>query len=204
MKKLLLSLSVAVALWGAPALADQSEQKAESPAVGEEKLQTYRDAAKDFLGALKGELQAAMKSGGPVKAIEVCHTKAPKIAEEKSEAHGFELARTSLKPRNPENAPDEWETRVMKSFEEQKAEGADPMKLEHAEVVETEDGAKKIRYMKAIPTAEICLACHGDELSGDVEAKLKALYPEDQAIGFKAGDLRGAFSFSEKIVEDDS
>jgi hypothetical protein len=39
----------------------------------------------------------------------------------------------------------------------------------------------------------MCLACHGESLEPAVAAKLAAAYPKDQATGFRAGDLRGAF-----------
>lgn len=48
-----------------------------------------RAAVKDFMGTLQGELQAAMKAGGPTNAIEVCNKKAPAIAQEVSKAKGL-------------------------------------------------------------------------------------------------------------------
>ena len=35
---------------------------------------------KEFGGELKGKLQAAMKEGGPVNAVKVCHEVAPQMA----------------------------------------------------------------------------------------------------------------------------
>ena len=63
--------------------------------------QEGRQIAKQFLGTLKPELKKAMKSGGPVHAIEVCHKKAPQITAALSEKTGWQLKRTSLKVRNP-------------------------------------------------------------------------------------------------------
>ena len=53
--------------------------------------------------------------------------------------------------------------------------------------------------MKAIPTAELCLACHGTKIDPVVAAKLTELYPRDQARGYKVGDIRGAFTFIEPL-----
>nr|VFK61436.1 MAG: Protein of unknown function (DUF3365) [Candidatus Kentron sp. UNK]VFK69117.1 MAG: Protein of unknown function (DUF3365) [Candidatus Kentron sp. UNK] len=61
------------------------------------------------------------------------------------------------------------------------------------------DGVRVFRYMKAIPTLEVCTLCHGASLSPDVVTKLDELYPEDQARGFKVGDIRGAFSFMQPV-----
>ena len=53
--------------------------------------------------------------------------------------------------------------------------------------------------MKAIPTAALCLSCHGENIPADVDAKLKELYPNDQARGFKEGQLRGAFTLAQPV-----
>ena len=50
--------------------------------------------------------------------------------------------------------------------------------------------------MKAIPTGEVCLACHGKDINPDVASALDAAYPQDQARGYALGDIRGAFSVS--------
>ncbi|WKW51759.1 Tll0287-like domain-containing protein [Rhodomicrobium lacus] len=151
-----------------------------------------------FADRLKGELVGAMKAGGPVAAIGVCNTAAPAIASEAS-ADGWIVRRTSLKLRNPATAPDAWETETLARFEAAKAGGADPAKLERAEILES-DGARRFRYMKAIPTAaEPCLACHGTNLAEPVKVKLAELYPDDKATGYSAGDIRGAFTLSKPL-----
>jgi hypothetical protein len=53
--------------------------------------------------------------------------------------------------------------------------------------------------MKAIPTAELCVACHGSDLAPEREAQLDRLYPNDQARGFGADDIRGAFTLSKPL-----
>ncbi len=51
--------------------------------------------------------------------------------------------------------------------------------------------------MKAIPmAAEPCAACHGTDVKPDVKSEIDKLYPQDQATGFKPGELRGAFTIS--------
>lgn len=140
-------------------------------------------------GKLKGELEAAMKAGGPVEALNVCKDKAPEIAKAVSAEKGVQVSRVSLKNRNPQmGAANEWQTKVLNDFEAKKAAGEDPATIAYAEVVDNE-----FRFMKAIPTGEVCLKCHGTELSPAVTAKLTELYPQDKATGFKEGDLRGAF-----------
>jgi hypothetical protein len=159
---------------------------------------TARGMVKKFGGSLKGELQGAMKSGGPVKAIQVCNSKAPGIARDMSHSEGWDIGRTSLKLRNPMNQPDAWELKVLNDFEARKTAGEDPAKMEYSEVVEI-NGEKSFRYMKAIPTDKVCLNCHGAELKPAVSKELNMLYTEDKARGFKAGDIRGAFTLSKRL-----
>lgn len=164
------------------------------------RVEASRNAVKELQGALVTELQAAMKAGGPVNAIEVCSKKAVEIAQNISSKHGWKVGRTSLKYRNPKNAPDAWETQVMQNFEKRKAAGEDPTKLEHFEVV-SQDGKQAFRYMKALPIPEgaPCLACHGEKLDPAVQTKLKELYPNDKATGYKTGDLRGAVTITQPL-----
>jgi len=151
-----------------------------------------------FMASLKGELQRAMKAGGPVAAVEVCHTVAPAIAAQQAKEHAWDkVARTSLKLRNPANAPDAWEKGVLEQFEARKVAGEPVGALSYSEVVEA-DGGKEFRFMKAIPTGKICLACHGTDIAEPVAAKLDELYPDDKARGFQEGDIRGAFTLVKK------
>lgn len=161
----------------------------------------FREAVKNFGGNLKSELEATIKNktAGVLGAIDVCNVKAPLIAEEHAQKLGWKIGRTSLKVRNPKNAPDQWENQILQQFEQRKANGEDPTKLEHVETIKNADGSQTIRYMKAIPTAEPCLHCHGEQLTPEISNKIKNLYPEDKATGFKVGDLRGAFSISQPV-----
>ncbi|MEI6414124.1 MAG: DUF3365 domain-containing protein [Pseudomonadota bacterium] len=161
--------------------------------IQEDSLVQARGIVKNFFTALKGELEAAMKSGGPVTAIAVCHTRAPQIAKDFTQSTGWTVGRTSLKLRHAKNQPDAWETQVLQQFESRRQAGEDLQTMEFSEVL-THGDKQEFRYMKAIPTAELCLGCHGMEIKPEVQAALKQLYPEDHATGFKVGDLRGAFT----------
>lgn len=146
---------------------------------------------------LQAKLGAAMADGGPTAAIAVCNTAAPEIAGELSR-DGWAIGRTASRFRNPDNAPDAWETAALTEFDRRLAAGEPSDQLEHHDVVEL-DGRATFRYTKAIVTGPLCLACHGDSLDATVTAKLDELYPQDQARGFAAGSLRGAFSVSKPL-----
>ncbi|MEZ5540943.1 MAG: DUF3365 domain-containing protein [Pseudomonadota bacterium] len=159
------------------------------------RLAASRAAAQELGGALKSVLLSAMQAGGPVAAIGVCNTKAAQIAGAISTRRGIDVGRTALKVRNPANAPDSWERGVLERFAQEQASGVAVDKLEYAETVTTDNGSV-YRYMKAIPTAEMCLACHGSNLAPALTERLAELYPQDQATGFAVGDIRGAFTIS--------
>ncbi|MEQ9318624.1 MAG: DUF3365 domain-containing protein [Polyangiaceae bacterium] len=157
-----------------------------------------RGLTKAFGGALKAALMKGMGEGGPASAVKVCNTEAPTIADDVDGAAGWKVGRTSLKLRNPHNAPDDWEREQLERFERDKAAGKPVDELEASAIVES-GGAKTFRYMKAIPTAAMCLTCHGSDLASDVEGKLDELYPKDAARGFSVGDLRGAFTLNKAL-----
>ena len=141
---------------------------------------------------------SAMADGGPTTAIEVCNVAAPEIAQIASIARDWSVGRTSLKLRNPDNAPDAWEVAVLHDFEARNAAGEDPGTLDHAEIVVSDD-QRTFRYMKAIGTQPLCTLCHGTSIAPEVIARLDALYPDDQARGFAVGDIRGAFSIIQPV-----
>ncbi len=147
--------------------------------------------AKAFGGALKSELKAALKSGGPVNGLSVCNKQAAPIAKQLAKEKNALISRVSLKNRNPLNVPNDWQKAVLEDFDMRAAKGEDVAKMGFAEVVEHE-GKKQIRFMKALPVVDVCLKCHGANIAEDVTAKLAELYPEDKAVGYQKGQVRGA------------
>jgi hypothetical protein len=136
-----------------------------------------------------------MTAGGPAMAIGVCKERAPKIAAEAAQRTGFSIRRVSPKNRNPKAVPDAWEAEAQASLEKRLAAGEKPETLDMSAIVDTPDG-KVFRYAKALPTQALCLNCHGDpdKLSPEVKAKLAAEYPDDKAVGYSVGMLRGVLS----------
>lgn len=180
------SLIVAAFALATPALAADTAKLTEES----------RQVTGAFFKALAGELQREMQAGGPVQAIGVCKDVAPKIASELSRQHGYKVSRVSLKTRNPVlGAPDAWEQQQLAEFDRKVAAGADPKTLEASGVVE-EPAGRYFRYLKAIPVAEVCVACHGpaDKLAEPVRAKIAQDYPHDRALGYSVGQIRGAFT----------
>jgi hypothetical protein len=144
-------------------------------------------------------LQAEIAKSGPEGAIAVCQVQAPALARAASEQTGWAVKRVSLRNRNPKAVPDAWERAALEDFDRRAAAHEPAAKLERYEAVQ-EDGKTVWRYMRALPTGELCLACHGpvEQLSPAVKAKLAALYPEDRATGYRVGDIRGAMTLQKQ------
>ncbi len=186
-------ISVAAAILSASPIAMAADETASRTSL----LQQARSLVSAFSEKLKNQLMEAMNAGGPVTAVEVCKIAAPVIAREIS-IEGWSVGRTALKLRNPQNKPDEWERQTLESFVAEKVKGANAATLERTDLVEV-NGVRTFRFMRAIPTGELCLSCHSSELKDPLRAKIIELYPADQAVGFKLGDIRGAFTLSKPL-----
>lgn len=140
----------------------------------------------ELLTPFKQNLQQALKSGlaeGPAEAIQVCRVQAPGIADALS-VEGVRMGRTSHKLRNPDNTSPDWVNPIMKTYLEDPSSRA-------PRAVELPDNRRG--YVEPIIVQPLCLTCHGSELAPAVSEQIAALYPDDQATGFEAGDLRGVF-----------
>ena len=180
----------ALALSGG-ALASQSEDQTQ--ALTQEGLALIPPFQQALLTAVK----TAMAQGGPVAAVQACQLQAPQITAAHSQVPWL-VGRTSLKVRNPANAPDAWERQVLEQFAARTAKGEALEGMVQVEVVGDE-----LRLMKAIPTGQPCLACHGQKLEPALVTVLDERYPQDAARGFALGELRGAFSLRRSLVDND-
>lgn len=165
----------------------------------ETRLEVARSAVKKHATRLKADLAQAIKDNGPKGAIGACVTIAPDIDATVSEEHQVEIGRTSTRVRNTENAPDDWELAGLETFAKQIAAGSDPQKLEVYDVTVTTEGQRLFRYMKPIMTQEMCLTCHGSNLPQDLKSEIAKSYPDDKAVGFNLGELRGAFTLVQRL-----
>lgn len=152
-----------------------------------------RHAVQALAGALQKEMKTAMDNGGPLAAVASCNAQALPLTSQISQQQGLVIQRTALRVRNPANSPDAWEQRALEHFLARQQAGETLKGMSFSEIVE-ENGQRVFRMLQAIPTQPQCLGCHGDQLDAELENKINQLYPNDQARGFRAGDLRGAFS----------
>lgn len=163
-------------------------------ATGEaEALAAARQVAADLTGRLRDLLSRELAAGGFAGAVRVCAETAQQTTQEFAARAGHSVRRVSLKYRNVQNAPDAYERKKLEELAQLHARGQLPGEI--SEVV-SEAGQAYLRYLKPITIAAMCLNCHGprDSLKPEIRQVLDDRYPGDRAIGYHAGDFRGAVS----------
>ena len=147
-----------------------------------------------LFASLMTTLQEKIASEGPEAAIAYCRLEAlpltAQIAEEFPQVKS--VRRTALRVRNSGNQPDATDRSVLEKWLATWNPAAPPKPVMQEFI--TADGTKEIRYYRPVPVMATCLACHGsgDEIPGNVRAALQRDYPNDAAVDFQDGDLRGA------------
>jgi Protein of unknown function (DUF3365) len=159
-----------------------------------------RAVAGKLVAELGGRLKAEMSANGPASAVDVCSKVAPKIAGRLSQEMGWQVGRVGTRVRNPLNSPNAWQQAALDEFAIRMARGEKLDGMETWKVVE-EGGNPTLLYAKAIGVQPLCLTCHGapDDIPDDVKARLKADYPNDKAVGYSLGELRGAVVISRPL-----
>jgi len=166
------------------------------PTVSQDYPAAAKSLVKQLVGRLKPELKSTLASGGPVNAIQVCPTTAPKITAALSN-HNQQIRRVSLKARNASRAtPDEWEQGVLLKLEEMAANGVAAAELNIGEVQ-----GSHYRYLQAQVVEPMCLMCHGKNISKPIADALDRFYPDDQATGYELGEIRGGISVLLRISQ---
>jgi len=136
---------------------------------------------------LGGKLKGAVKEGGIEGAIEYCNLNAYPIVDELSKANNATISRKSQKYRNADNKTDSSDDFIYERYREAIAAGA-PME---AFLIDNPT-ENMISYYKPIMQLEFCGVCHGSkEAIGPSYSKIADLYPDDLAVDFETGDLRG-------------
>jgi len=139
-------------------------------------------AAKDKLfQSLLSELTASIGANGVSKSIEICKTRAPELAKSIGDEFGLRIGRTSFKLRNAESKPPSWATTFVDEHIEKEVN------------VALDDD--QLGVLLPIRLKESCIKCHGskESVSPEVADAIAGHYPQDNAMGFSEGDLRGYF-----------
>ena len=161
-------------------------------------LTQSRAVTQAMLKELGQKLQSSMAEGGPINAIGVCHLQAPDIANRASTNNQAKISRVGTRARNPVmGVPNDWQAKALAQFDAALARGEKPADIEFSETVNTASG-NEFHFAKPIVLQPMCVSCHGspDQISPEVKAKLNELYPNDKAVGYQPGQLRGAVVLS--------
>ncbi len=158
-------------------------------------LKKGQQVASVTFATLSGNLQKAMKEGGVKNAVEYCNLAALPLVDSLSQIHNAQIRRTSLKVRNPKDKPTAQELTQLQAYEKQSQSG------EKLKPVVKEIDPNTVAFYAPIHMMPLCGKCHGEVgntlLEKDYEV-IQKYYPEDQAIGYVSGDLRGMWSISFK------
>ena len=176
-----------------------NEQKDTKQSLATAVLDTakYLELGDDLMGETKRKISTtlveAMEKGGVKYAAQFCNLVAYPIVDSMSKVHNARIRRVSDKPRNPNDAMNDDEQKVFALFN---AKAQMPNAELKPIVMQHDDGT--VGYYAPIKISmPTCLKCHG-EVGKDIKAEdykvLKSLYPNDVAVDYKEGDLRGMFS----------
>lgn len=169
----------------------------EQPEANETEVpRDYLQAGQQIAGAtfttLSGQLQAALKEGGVQQAVAYCQLAGHPITDSLSEVYQADIRRVSDRPRNPKNAASEAEVELMEAYKKQLAQ-----EEKIAPQTVTVDG--RTRFYAPIVLMDLCQKCHGtvgETIQADDYAFIQERYPQDQATGYKSGDLRGLWQIT--------
>ena len=112
---------------------------------------------------------------------------ASNIARELTQGSRFYVRQVSLRYRNPDNRPDEFEAGQLTYFQNVKA-------VETWQV-QAENGKKSLRYFQPMKADKSCLTCHGSYDSAPPFIR-KRFPPGHYSYGYKVGEVIGAVSVS--------
>jgi uncharacterized protein (TIGR01244 family) len=155
----------------------------------EERVHDYLagERARRALAPAKQGLSAALKGAmaeSPEAAVETCQLVAPSITAG-AEQPGISIGRTSHRTRNPLNDPEAWMRPLLDDYLETPMERRPPRILDL--------GERGMGYVEPIYLKPMCATCHGAEIDADLLALIRERYPEDRAVDFMPGELRGLF-----------
>jgi hypothetical protein len=166
--------------------------KRETPDAAD--IRAARQAALTFDQRMSREIIARLdRDEDPVAVYLAYADNVPGWGKALSDAAQIDFSRTALGVRTPADAPDAWERQQMEQMSFMLDAGVDPETLEIAEIV-SEGETKLFRWMRPILMSDSCLACHGEAIDPRVKLLLGQEYPLDDATGYAAGQLGGAYS----------
>jgi Protein of unknown function (DUF3365) len=197
----LLSSALLIAVFSAGLVQAQTVPAGLTPA----EVESARGVASALLNQLGQALKTSITNDGSVAAVGVCKDVAPSIAANLSSQQGVQVKRVGTRVRNPNaGVPNGWQKEALSEFDARLAQGEKPADLEYWRVVDGTQGKRELRFAKAIVTQQLCITCHGkpEDIPAPLLEKIRAEYPQDEAIGYRVGQLRGAVVVTRALGSD--
>lgn len=172
--------SEAAAPTAAPALAPDVEAAA---------LERGQTVAGQAFALLSTNLVRAIRDQGITNALAYCSDRAYPLTALVADTNQVQLQRVTHRPRNPSNEVRNAELAVLREFQLALGRGETPRPL-----VRAGTNGHVVFYAPIVLTNPLCLQCHGavgTDIQPATAGLLARLYPQDQATGFKLGELRG-------------
>lgn len=164
-------------------------------------------AANDWVNrlhdSLLGEVDALLHTARPELALEQLHLKKNSLPRSRSsEPRATALKFTSLRVRNPVNAPDAGDLAALEIIQAQLLNGMQPTGL-LVQKVTNPDAPIEWRVYRSVSVMPKCTLCHGPKelLQPEVRATLAKLFPEDKAVDYAPFDWRGVIRVSYELPE---
>jgi hypothetical protein len=132
------------------------------------------------------ELTREMEQGGAAVAIRACHVDTTSAAYRAARGEGINVGRTSDRLRVPTNRPQPWAAPLVKEYAGTRASAVEGFAV---------DLGDRVGVLRPIAERSVCGACHGNPEAFDprVRQELADRYPNDLAVNFRTGELRGWF-----------
>ena len=171
----------------------KSEEKKQQQAIMKEFTVVGDKIAKASFESLSGNLKAAASTGGITNAIQFCNMNALPLTDSLSKTFNAKIKRSSLKLRNPSNQPDSLEAYMLDLY-------LQIQKMKKPMVGKTLlTNNNEVRYFAPLFLKSQCLKCHGvlgQDIKDETYTIIKEHYPNDQAVGYYEGELRGIWSIN--------
>lgn len=202
-KNLLLLLAIVTVLACSQQSEENGEATPETPAteavvdsrtLEQQVNDTSRYLAGQAFSALNAVLTQQLTAVGPDGAVRFCNERALPLTDSVAQQYGIVIQRLAYRNRNPLNAASNDERNILVGWEEavKKNQELKPKIVQNGDQIDWY-GAITIAHPR-------CLDCHGLLQEGDILnetlQQIKKHYPNDRAVNFELGDVRGMWKIS--------
>lgn len=170
-----------------------TEMAVDSIAMELDVIHSGKEIIQSAFKALSGQLKSQIKKGGSELALAYCNVNAMDLTDSLSNEYRATIQRVAVKYRNPVNEAVGVDLDVFEKYSYQMSKG---QKLQP--VVHYNDSNQAVFYAPIVLQPN-CVMCHGNpdtDIGDTTMMTIMSLYPDDQAVGFSAGDLRGLWKVS--------